>query len=264
MDFEDGLKLCELNVKSKKKYKSICTICGKEYEFYITGLLNRTWKVDVCGKCYVPKFVTKQSEWKKHNSKAQQIAQNRPDVKLKNSVAVTEFWKNNPEIKKRIANKNSKRWAEDEEYRNSVNKNRYRGIINTNNFGKIRFDSRLEIYYIIQADRDESIKNLKRYDLEYIEYFFNDIKRHYIPDFIINGERVVEVKSNFLYNLHRNNIDEKIKAFKKKYPNMRYSLLKEDAIYYTKSMKSLARSGYEIIFYKKEIQDKFLSHKYEN
>ena len=54
---------------------------------------------------YVPKFVTKQKEWLENNSKAQKIAQNRPEVKKRNSEAVKNFRQNNPEMKKQVSKK---------------------------------------------------------------------------------------------------------------------------------------------------------------
>jgi hypothetical protein len=49
-----------------------------------------------------------------------------------------------------------------------------------------------ELKYII--DNIERGNNIKRYDLDPIEYFIDGEKHHYFPDFILNEENIVEIK----------------------------------------------------------------------
>lgn len=61
-------------------------------------------------------------------------------------------------------------------------------------YNNIPFQGTWELKYII--DCIESNIPIKRYDLEPIEYIFEDKILHYFPDFIINEKTIIEIKGN--------------------------------------------------------------------
>lgn len=261
INFNDALLITqnEEEIKTKKLFYGICEICKNEFMFSIQRLRYRKWKKQICGKCYVPNFVTKQKEWIEKNRQAQIIAQNKPETLKKNSESVKRFWKNHPEVKKRIGKKISI-LHQDENYRSRVHGSIYKGKIETK-WGLIRFESLLELNFIINKTNDETVQNFKRWDKSGILYLRNDGKySRYYPDFIINNERVIEIKSKFVIEMHRDNLNSKEKAFKNFYPNLRFSMLSEDFVktFYNGKNKSLLDliKNFNIIFFNDKIKEK--------
>lgn len=259
INITDAILINEARIKTKKMFQGVCEICKNNFKFSIQGLGNRQWKKEICGKCYVPKFVTKQPEWKEKNRQAQLIAQNKPETLLKNSNSIKKFWKEHPEIKISMGKKISK-WHQNEEYRSRVHGSIYKGHIETK-WGDIRFESLLELNYIITCINDKNIIELKRWDKPGIIYTSLDNKQHrYYPDFLINNERVLEIKSNYVIKNHRDNLNEKEKALKNKYPYLRFSMLSEDFVkpFYNGKIHSLKKliQNYKIKFYNVKVKEK--------
>ena len=260
INIEDAILISEAKIKTKKMFQGICEICKKKFTLSIQRLGNRQWKKEICGKCYVPKFVTQQPEWKNNQKNAQLIAQNKSETLLKNSNSVKKFWKEHPEIKISMGVKISK-LHQNEEYRKKVHGSIYKGHIETK-WGSIRFESLLELNYIINAINDPYIYNLKRWNKKGIKYIsiLDNNEHKYYPDFIINNERILEIKSNFIIDKHRDNLNAKEEATKKQYPNLRFSMLSEDSIkpFYNSKINSLLNliQNYNIKFYNVKVKEK--------
>lgn len=214
LSFEEALILCEENIKTKKKLKSVCMICKKEFTMQVLQMANRTYgkEKSICGKCYVPKYVTQQIEWKNKQAVVQSIAQNKPKTKRKNSMSVKRFWRNHPEVKQQVREKILV-LLEDENYRNSIATSRYKGDMITK-FGKLYFHSLLELNFILNATINPKINTLTRWNLGPITYkYYKNRNKKYYPDFIVNDNKVVEVKSEYYLETRAKIILSKKKAF---------------------------------------------------
>lgn len=266
LNFDEALEFLK-SLKTKRcrqLFKDVCMICNNEWCDEVTRLNKRIYKVNVCGKCYVPKYVCKQQQWKDNNSKAQLVAQNKPETLKKNSDSVKKHWKENPEKRKQMGEKISKLYNDSEKYRKAVNTSPYRGFIETNKFGKIRFDSCLELSFIIQSDNDNNINNFCRWE-KGIEYTFENKIKHYFPDFIINNDKIIEVKSKFLYEKHSEQIKAKQEAVKNQYSEFRYCFFdyenckKKYQITSKNYSRQLINLNYhnKVLFSKQSTQDKY-------
>lgn len=225
------------NISNHKLVGGLCIKCGCDYSYSAVKkfLLNRIKHLEKkylwnsCRKCWLIIQTSENKEWIEKNRASQLIAQNKPEQKERNAKAVSKSWNENRKLK---ASEHLKdRWKNDEQFKtkaisniNWTNKNdgRYEEIMRKSLgrgglrgvYENIRYDSALELSYIIWC-KDNNI-NIKRYDLEFIEYIDeNNKKRNYIPDFIINNDTIVEIKGLGLYyikNFKRNEI--KIKVLK--------------------------------------------------
>jgi hypothetical protein len=256
LTFEKALELIEKKVKTKKIIISFCKLCGKKYKLRCEKLYNRTYKVDICGECYVPKFVTKQPEWKQNNSRAQFIAQNKPEQKKKNSDAVRNFWLTHPEIVKQVSEKMKFIYENDINYQNAVSGSKYKGTI-INRFGKIYFHSLLELNFIIHCEVNNEVFKLTRWNEKGIEYYYDNKKRLYIPDFILNDNKIVEVKGGYYLFKDKEKIFLKSEACKNKFPNMIYSIITEEDIGSIR-LKNIKTNGI-IKFYAEKVQEEYLN-----
>ena len=168
-------------------------------------------------------------------------------------------WKNNSDVKERVANKISELHT-NIEYQKRVHGSIYKGFIVLNKFGKIRFDSLLKLNYLIQADNNDDIKTLVRWT-NGIKYLYNNKTHNCYPDFFVNGNLVVEVKSKYHYYKNNLCILAKIDAFKNTFPNIQYKLIFDDEILINKSniicnrnLNKIINLNYDISFINKKMQ----------
>lgn len=203
------------------KFADTCLGCGQNFEYHSvqTFLLNRKkyphkkdfWKT--CGKCWYKSQTADSPEWRKKNSDAQLIAQNKPEQKAKNAAGVSKSW--TKERRETNSQYTKDRWKNDEAFRISASKNlawtqgdgaKFREIMkNSIGIGGLRgvhngicYDSALELSYILWCER-KSIP-IKRYDLDPVSYTDELGKeRNYFPDFIIYDDTIVEIKGYGLY-----------------------------------------------------------------
>lgn len=238
------------NVQSKRKVKSNCNICKKDFTIGLTKWLNRKYSVSICRKCYVPNFVTKQTDWKETNSKAQIIAQNRPEVKIKMSESIKNMWKKNPEKLEKMRQKIIEK-IDSLNYRDAVLGSDNRGFIISNRFGKLRFDSLAELMFIIQCDKDENVKKLTRWNKSGIIYQGQTKIKRYYPDFIVNDTVIVDIKSGFVKEKDEN-FENKVNAAKEQFKEFDVQIISPSQIVNYK-FRELHKLSYNIEF----------SHKYK-
>lgn len=239
-----------------------CLKCGScfTYSHVTTFLLKRKhypYKKDLwqtCGKCWLRSQTADSPEWRKKNSDAQLIAQNKPEQKARNAAGVSKSWtKERKETNSQYA---KDRWKNDEAFRIAASKNLawtqeggdkfseimknsigiggLRGVYNS-----ISYDSALELSYILWCER-KSIP-IKRYDLDPVSYTDELGKeRKYFPDFIIHDDTIVEIKGYGLYyqkNYLRNIC--KLTAAKSFFPDYKMILSDDDCLkkYYNEARR---------------------------
>jgi hypothetical protein len=202
--------------KTKRfQVSGVCESCNKQVSIPMTHLRDRTLESlkhrFICNKC-IMKFVGADTIWKKTNSKAQLIAQNRPETLAKNSKAVKKAWANpktrkkwvegitkaqqKPELKLKMQKSCRKMW-ENKKYRQKQrgfsNFTGYAGIFHTKENGDVRFESSYELCYLISCDF-KKIKT-KRFKGD-ITYILDGHARYYRPDFEENQTILREIKSS--------------------------------------------------------------------
>lgn len=225
INFDLFIKYKEFWPKSKKKVIGNCDICGKLQKIEINSLIDKNrlqslhYRI-ICKDCIMSE-VGKDTNWKITNSKAQKIAQNKPETLKKNSDSVKLAWSNPetaknwidgikrqaclPEAKIKKSNSMKKLW-ENEEFRikqsnNSKGFNGINGIFTTKNSGEIRFDSTYEFFFIFMKDLNN--EKIKRFNGS-IKYF-QDKLHYYFPDFIIEN-CIYEIKSKYFLKKHSEEI----------------------------------------------------------
>jgi len=183
-------------LKTKKKIRFICEICGKED----IRSLNQMNKRKICGvrpicrKCALA-FAVGSNEWAEANSKAQLEAQNRPEVLEKQRKAQMILMRNDPLYSEKRASRSY-----------------ISGTING-----MKFDSSWEMFYIAYCWENKNISSIMRYkgSIEYCND--NGVLSRYFPDFIVtfkNGtKKIVEIKGSRKYR----SFHEKFNAAKKKW-----------------------------------------------
>ncbi len=193
---------CKTNVYYK------CNICDKNSKSRINNLIKRKYFSfePICPICIL-KQVTNTKEWKKINSDAQKIAQNKPERIQQNREQTILLNKNFDFIKRKsislkkalntIEHKELKRkislqkWS-DPNYAKKVienSKNNYK----TGIYNGLYYQSGYELAFLLKFKN--KINEIRRVDF-YIPYKDkNNIIRHYYPDFIIDKEKLlIEVK----------------------------------------------------------------------
>jgi protein-arginine kinase activator protein McsA len=174
-------------LKTKKKVGFICMVCGQKGAISFNYMIKRKicGTKPICGKC-ANKYAASSLEKREANSKAQFIAQNRPEVLEKQREAQARLMKEDPlYIEKRRSN------------------NFISGSIDG-----IKFDSSWELFFIIYC-LDKNIA-IKRYGKRCYYKDSEGRKRAFYPDFIVteNGvENIVEIKGNKCQN-----VKEKVEA----------------------------------------------------
>lgn len=183
---------CEIN----------CIACGEKSRATTKHLAKRTLlKEEVCLKCGNAE-VRKKDEWLKINSEAQKKVQSTPEQKLKNSLAVKKFWKENPE-KKELVRQKLLSYYEDPAYKKMVAEARTKnlhalsGKFKFRNERWVEFGSSYELCFLMWLEDQEGVSQIRKCKF-YIEYNHKNRLRFYYPDFLLvkNGKRIiVELKS---------------------------------------------------------------------
>jgi hypothetical protein len=218
IDFDVFKKHIGFWPQSKKMVIGFCDVCGSSVkkkmcsvvgDYKIESLKNRL----ICKNCTM-KEVCKDIDWKTKNSKAQKIAQNRPEVLEKMSKSLKKVWSENNEVTKKWResilksnssdeqrlkiSKASKKLWQNEDYREKmlVNFRSFNGIsgfFNSKFSGRIRFDSSYEFIFLFYCDL--KMKKVDRFKGS-IKYILNGKSHYYIPDFVID-DVIYEIKSNY-------------------------------------------------------------------
>ncbi len=269
------IKEIDLDYISFLKYYNICTSGNVFISFNCINcniIVRRSFKSlkkrklikkPLCSKC-VMKEVGKNEKWLKANSDAQKKIQSTPEQKMKNSIGVSKFWKENPEIKRKMGENVRKAYNKE-----SVRKKHRKSLRNSHSLcgeflwrnKKITFESSYELSFLIQTINIKRIIDIKRCDFE-IKYIENDKNRFYNPDFIVNFNNkitIVEIKSNWILNKNVNNFDLKKKAtnyFIKNNKNYCKFLIIDEDWFKKNNMWVKRSSGIKPIVRKLFIQDK--------
>lgn len=225
-------------LKTKKKVRFVCQECSKEDIMSINAMKHRKicgYK-PICRKCSL-KFATSSDECRNNNSKAQYIAQNRPEVLEKQRQSQYRLMEKDPLYAEKRCSKS----------------------FISGTISGMRFDSGWELYFIVYCWESKDILSIRRYDgnIEYIDE--NGKKRRYYPDFIVrykNGkEKIIEIKGTKKYH----NYHDKFNSARKKH-GINYIVyeereLKEMGIYFRKEeyLKKVYTKYYnDIVFYNNE------------
>lgn len=161
--------------------------CGKVYITVLFGFHNRKHKSPVCDDCY-RKIYVYDDQWKANNSKAQKIAQNRPET-LAKQVESQKARYQHPRVLEHYKAIGKKLW-EDPEYRKKVVANS--SISKAGNYHGISYQSSIELAFILWCEQNG--KQVENYLGEGIPYAWNGKEHRYYPDFLIDGNFIVEVK----------------------------------------------------------------------
>ena len=223
------------SLRTKKKIRFVCQECNNEDVMAINSMhLRKICGIKpICKRCSL-KYATSSDIWREHNSKAQLIAQNRPEVIKKQRDAQLRLIKSDP------------LYAE-----KRCSKSYISGIIRG-----FRFDSSWELYFLVHCWNDDKILDIQRYN-GYIDYFDNSgVKRKYYPDFVVTyssgKKRVIEIKGSKKYN----NFHEKFNAARAKL-DLLYMVVEESdlasyGIHFRREsyLKNFYKKHYhEIVFY---------------
>jgi hypothetical protein len=214
-------------LRTKKKVRFDCQECGFEEIMEIAMMHRRKicGVLPICRKCSLG-FAVKTEEWISNNSKAQIIAQNRPEVLEKQREAQCRLMESDP-------------LYADKRCSHSYVSGKIDGF---------RFDSSWELYFIAYCWESDDIASIDRY-VGSIPYEDKDgISRKYYPDFIVKynsgKSKIIEIKGSKKYN----NFHEKFNAARKIY-GMGY------LVYEEKDLKRMGihfgRESYLREFYKK-------------
>ena len=195
VDYKDIVNFMD-KLKTKKKIRFDCEVCHREDIMSLNKMTRRTCCgiKPICRKCSL-KFATNSEGWRNNNSKAQFIAQNRPDVKEKQRNSQLKLMAGDP------------MYAE-----KRCSKSYVSGYIRGE-----KFDSSWELYFIAYCWKSDDIVSISRCKdiLNYIDA--SGVGRKYYPDFLVsfkNGTtKVIEIKGSTKYN----NFLEKTNAAREKY-----------------------------------------------
>lgn len=223
-------KYFDNNYRGRYLAKANCDICGKDFIRDCYSIFGRKRVYGnghyFCSPTCGVKFATSQKGWKEKNSKAQLIAQNRPEVKAKMRASVKAS--KTPELLRKHSEASKKMWLSEEyrkKHRESMKKafknmsqeskdkmsykNRFHsGWYNSDKFGKMYFNSSWELAFIVWCENNTLIETLKRCDDTIPYKDKNGKERFYYPDFEIkssSGIQIIEIKGK--RNL--NNVEEK-------------------------------------------------------
>lgn len=172
--WSDFVKYKNTYTSSKLYVHFKCSVCGQDGKCRWDHLTNRKYfpEEPICNKCIIHK-TTSTAEWRLVNSKAQLIAQNRPDVIKKQKDAQKRIMKTEGElyIEKRINYK----------------------IRLTGYYNNIFFASSYELSFMYWANK-HNIKFGRSCDI--IKYYSHGKERRYFPDFWMKtGKKyLIEVK----------------------------------------------------------------------
>lgn len=214
---------------SKMKLKGKCENCNKIFykkwnDAKETFLNNNIGKEIYCQKCLLKKMC--QSEkWRLKNSQAQLIAQNKIETKIKNSMGVKNaFDKNNSrdKIKKSI----NKLWENDlfsQKMEKVFSDKKYlTGYLNG-----VFFASSYELFFIDYClSNNHKIERFNK-SIQYVDE--NEHNKRYIPDFLIDDAKIIEIKGGIDNNVKLKEKSALIYANEKEleYQILNYKELKE-------------------------------------
>jgi hypothetical protein len=156
------------------------------------------------------KHYQRDEAWRANQVAKQKIAQHRPETLAKHRENSKAMWVNNRErlleshrktVTSQAYRDNMSRvmrdkWASNSEYRDKViGKGFYKHV---GNFKSIRYDSKLELAFLIKHFEENTNTKIARFESENkpIQYFDPECNRirDYYPDFIINSNLIVEIK----------------------------------------------------------------------
>lgn len=228
-----------------------CKVCGKKFKQMWRLLSRRIYsgKKEICPDCAL-NYATNTKEWKKKNSEAQLIAQNRPETIEKRNKAVRES--KTEDVRKRTSETMREKWKDKQYVENQreahleamrkvfenpetcykmTHKNRFYTGWYGSKFGKIYFGSSWELAFIVWCEKNSNIINMERCT-DWIEYKDSkNKKRKYNPDFLVwtkSDNYVVEIKGRLDVNKL---VELKSEAAKKYYKGSSYNIYyKEDLV----------------------------------
>jgi hypothetical protein len=192
--YYDEIKHLLPTLRTKKKVKFKCQECNKDDIMVINSMhLRKICGIKpICKSCSL-RYATNSEEWIENNSKAQLIAQNRPEVKEKQRQAQLRLMAEDPLYVEKRCSK-------------SYISGTIRGF---------RFDSSWELYYLAYCWESEDVLDIQRYEGNIKYRDLDDKERRYYPDFVVTTKsgvkRVVEIKGSKKYN----NFHEKFNAARK-------------------------------------------------
>jgi hypothetical protein len=144
--------------------------CGKVYITALFGFHNRKHKSPVCDDCY-RKTYAYDDEWRANNSKAQKIAQNRPET-LAKQVNSQKLRYQQSGLLDRYRAIGKKLW-EDPEYRKKVIANS--SISKAGTYHGLSYQSSIELAFIIWCETNG--KQVINYSGDGIHYVWNNSRR---------------------------------------------------------------------------------------
>lgn len=231
-EIEVGVDIDMLNesIPQKMLVRLHCDECGRLYvtqHINIKGRSHPEWRL--CAEHYLRR-VMKTPEHRQRNSEAQLIAQNRPDVKMKQAVSQKRRHAR-PGMKEKYS-ENALRLWQSAAYRESVSRglretwktsphlqdacstvgayrSQYQGY-----YRGIRYQSLAELSFVLWAE--EAGHKIERFKLEPIQWLDEmGISHSYYPDFVMNDTIIIEVKaSRSLYGIDpkRSDVERKFDA----------------------------------------------------
>lgn len=187
-----------------------CRCCSEEGKSRLSHIIQRKFfpLEPICSKC-IEKEVSNTELWKKTNSKAQLIAQNKLEQIKKNRQAQLNRFEDLNEIKKhseaskkvwqrpghkeKMSNIARKKWN-DPEYARKVIENSKRSF-KCGFYKEIYYNSSYELAFLLKLENDRGdLRCVKRANM-YITYKKTNSKNgHYYPDFILDDKFLIEVK----------------------------------------------------------------------
>ena len=243
IELSDFIALGEWKIEafksSKMKITFCCEACNKKSELACRNIIKRDYfsLEPICNKC-INKKVTSSLNWLKNTSVAQKICKNRPEFKENQSKKMIEVWKKDG-YKENQSNKMLEKW-QDENYRQNIldavfeKYGVYSVMQNEKIFSKSQKNSFKFKEYIMPSGKiiklqgyenkalDILLKEFKEEDLiignkniqnKIGKIFYTDIDnivRRYFPDiYIISINKIIEVKSTWIYNKCKINNDFK-------------------------------------------------------
>ena len=204
------------DVLSKVVVSFECECCGKESVAQYRRISQRKYlrNEPICSDCIMNQ-TTLNDTWRENNSKAQLVAQNRPEVVNKRNKAVKQAMAR-PEHRKKKSDAMKKRWKDPEQaslMRNNLEKirkdpsvlekqqlkNRFHTGYYDSKFGRMFYNSSWELGFIKYCESSKFVGHLARCSF-YIEYYYDGKKRKYFPDFIMENDDkrfIIEIKGGW-------------------------------------------------------------------
>jgi hypothetical protein len=217
-------EVSRIDVAGKAIIAFECSRCQSPY-FEIKRDLLARGDITICGSC-LRKQKCNTPERLAINSKAQKIAQNRPDVKSKMSASVKAAWKRdynsrcesirkayreNPDYRDKLSKASLRMWRNDEFALKAESRSRSK----MGNYKGLYYQSLCELAFLLWCE--ETGKSVRRF-VGAIPYEYGGKIRSYRPDYVVDENAVVEVK----HSLKHEEDMGRIKSVEAKY----YSLKK--------------------------------------